>query len=716
MRVLHQTYTGRLVSILMVWAVLAVGTVGLAQPEAPAEATAAVQPPPTDVLAQAVVATIEKGQWDQADALLTTVPDDPRLKELKAIIGQYRQVAQQRSQKQQEAYGKQYDTLEKLFTLYEASDPNTSEADIFSQAYDTWVEGTEAQQQTLLKHATFQKVLDAAYQKGARAYEQGRFQEAKDNVKWVVWFEEHNDTYNSLDEKLVRVDTVTEFLKKDPCDETIERYARVEIDTIGKVFSVLNAHYVKPLDSRALATAMVDQAAVLGDVLKSQPKGLLYSADPNACDAWTAGIAKLAEDLKKPSDETFDMKAFFGVQDMIVMTNKQTLGLPEGVVLAMTTESALAVLDSYTKVIWPEGVREFDKQITGQFGGVGFRISKDGDAIRVTSLIPGTPAAESSLKPDARITAIDGELAKDMSIDCAVRKISGLIGTSVTLTVTFPESDKQELVTLTRAKIVLPTVEGSQQASNGKTEGHWDYFLSADEKIGYLRLSNFTQDTVVQVKSTLEKLEAAGLAGLILDLRGNGGGLLTAATELTDMFIDEGVLLKSKGRDDKTSQWVARPDEVKRAYPVVILMNGGSASASEIVAGVLGHEGYKRALLVGDRSYGKGSVQEVIDLGGDAGKMKFTSAYYYLPNGETVPNRDLLAREGRDDWGIVPDVSVPLYAYESKQIREVNEARRTSGTDQKDGDQPSVTEQMIEADPQLATGLLVLKARMVLGQ
>ncbi|MBN2731564.1 MAG: hypothetical protein JXR26_03950, partial [Balneolaceae bacterium] len=223
-------------------------------------------------------------------------------------------------------------------------------------------------------------------------------------------------------------------------------------------------------------------------------------------------------------------------------------------------------------------------------------------------------------------------------------------------------------------------------------------------------------DTVVQVKSTLEKLEAAGLAGLILDLRGNGGGLLTAATELTDMFIDEGVLLKSKGRGDKTSQWVARPDEVERAYPVVILMNGGSASASEIVAGVLGHEGYKRALLVGDRSYGKGSVQEVIDLGGDAGKMKFTSAYYYLPNGETVPNRDLLAREGRDDWGIVPDVSVPLYAYESKQIREVNEARRTSGTDQKDGDKPSVTEQMIEADPQLATGLLVLKARMVLGQ
>ncbi|MHC4926874.1 MAG: S41 family peptidase [Planctomycetota bacterium] len=713
MRGLHQTYTGGLVNLLVVWTVLAGGAVGLAQPDTKAEGI--VQPPPNDVLARAIVSTIEKGKWDQAHAMLKNPPDDQRLGELKEIVAQYQAADKRRSEKQQKVYDKQYDKLTKLFDLYEVSDPNTSEVDVFSQAYDAWIEGTDAQQQSLKKHTTFQKALDAAYRKGTETYQGGDFTKAADHIRWVIWFEENNDAYNALDKKLERVNTITEFLKKDPCDETIERYARVKTETVAKVFAVLKANYVKAPGSRLMATAMVDQAAVLGDVLKSGPKGLLYTADPNACDAWTADIAKLSEDLKKTSAEPFDMLGLFAIQDMILVTNKQTLELPEGVILALTAESALAVLDSYTKVIWPDGVREFNKQITGQFGGVGFRISKDGDAIRVTSLIPGTPAAKSSLKPDARITAVDGELTKDMSITCAVRKISGLIGTSVTLTVTYPDSDKMELVTLTRAKIVLPTVEGSKQASNGKTEGKWDYFLSADEKIGYLHLSNFTKDTVSQVKGTLKKLEDAGLAGLILDLRGNGGGLLTAATELADMFIDKGVLLRSKGRSDRVSQWAATPDTVKRTYPVVILINGGSASASEIVAGVLGHQGYKRAVLVGDRSYGKGSVQEVIDLGPDAGKMKFTSAYYYLPNGKTVPNRDLLSREGRDDWGIVPDVSVPLYAFESKQMRKVNQARRDSEAEKKDEDKPSVTEQMIEADPQLATGLLVLKARMAVG-
>ena len=251
----------------------------------------------------------------------------------------------------------------------------------------------------------------------------------------------------------------------------------------------------------------------------------------------------------------------------------------------------------------------------------------------------------------------------------------------------------------------------------GQQEERWDYFLVEADKVGYLRLSTFTEGSINQVKTALQKLEAASVAGLILDLRGNGGGLLTAATAISDLFIDEGVLLTSKGRAEKTAQWLATKGDCRRSYPLVILINGGSASASEIVAGVLGHQGYHRAVLVGDRTFGKGSVQEVMSLGVGKGKLKFTAGHYYLPNGQPVGNRDSLKRQGRDDWGIAADVSVPLYAFEGRQIREAYR-RRGDDSDAADGDTEakSANELLLAADPQLATALLVLKARMAVGR
>ncbi len=672
-----------------------------------------------DAVLESVVSLIEKGQWDNAESLVNQQPDNIKdaLQPVQAIIQQYRQTQQRRQEKQQQVYAEKYQEYQLLFERFIAKDPNTTALQVFKQADEVWDDATEAQRAELTSQEAFQALLAETYQQGLRDFQDGNWKKARsESIKWLLNFARDNTEYKALDGQLDVIEDVRDLFKKDPCDDKIRRYVNVKPETTEQVFAVLQARYVKPINFYSLAQKAVRQCVVAADILNTDSDDILYKADAEQCKAWKTRLDELSADLKTKQADVFKLADFLGVQDILLAINSETLKLPDGVVLAMLTEAALAQLDDYTKVIWPAGVADFEKQITGRFGGVGFRVSKDDDIIRITSLIPNTPAARSTLKPEAQITAIDGELTKDLSLTCAVRRISGPIGTSVTLTVKYSESDKPQLVTLVRDKIVLPTVEGSQQADSGKTEGHWDYFLGKDDKIGYLRLSNFTAETVPQVKAALEKLQAADLAGLMLDLRGNGGGLLTAATELSDLFVNDGLLLESRGRNGQADRWQARKDTVNRNYPIVILIDDDSASASEIVAGVLGHEGYKRAVLVGDRSYGKGSVQEVIGVGAESGRLKFTSAYYYLPNGKAVPNRDLLKRQGRTDWGIVPDVSVPLFDFEQKQIRESNKARRAGSTNASNTEQPSASEQMIAADSQLATALLVLKARMTISR
>ena len=307
-----------------------------------------------------------------------------------------------------------------------------------------------------------------------------------------------------------------------------------------------------------------------------------------------------------------------------------------------------------------------------------------------------------------------------MTTDCAVKRISGPVGTSVSLTVRPVGADKNEVVTVTRQKIVLPTVEGAQRAENNNTHGHWDYFLDAKDRIGYLQLNGFTEKTAQQARQVLENLEQQQLGGLIVDMRGNGGGLLNEATSFANLFIDDGALLSSRGRGDVESVWKAKPNAVRRDYPMVILIDEGSASASEIVAGAAAVRKPDQVTLIGQRTYGKGSVQEVTDLGPAGGRLKFTSAYYYLPDGRAVPNRFKLQADNRTDWGIAPTIELPLYAYEQARIRQIQLERRKqlmakqSPLDAAAEDE-SLTQQMLMADAQLSAAVVVLKARIMAG-
>ncbi len=663
-----------------------------------------------------VVSLIQRGQWDAADALLQKQTDDvkKKQKDLLEILQQYRQLRKSRREKQQELYSVRNERLEMLIEKFSANDPNVIEQDLLNQLNNVWKDATDAQKEELAGRQSVQRLMDTALQSAEKYYSRGDWKKSySTGVRWLMTFEPENPVYQEMDEKYREAVTVDAMLKKSPCDDFNDRYARIERQSVRQVFDILQTRYAKPIVFHQMAQKMLTRCIVLGDILKTAPTDVAIEADPNDIERWVARTDRLSGEFGKKDTSELARQDFEDLLDALIVQNKDTLKLPEGLMLSMLTHVALAELDPYTAVVWPSEVKNFDKAMTGQFGGVGIQINKVKEGLKVVSLLPDTPAIKAGLRADALILEVDGESTKKMNMQCAIKNISGPIGTSVILTVRYPDSKKTELVTVVRGKIVVPVVEGSSQADNGKTQGHWDYFLDEKGQVGYLRLKNFTGRTVSQVKAALKTMESEGLAGLILDVRGNGGGLLDAAVNLSDLFISNGLLLKSKGRDNLSNQWAAKEDSPKRLYPIVVLIDNASASASEIVAGILGCDAYQRAVLIGQQTYGKGSVQEVVELGAGKGKLKFTSAYYYLPDGEPVKNRDVLKRNGRNDWGIMPDILIPLYDFERRQIRKVN-AKRTkisnTASQEQVLEETSIRDQMLSADPQLKVALLVLKA------
>jgi carboxyl-terminal processing protease len=309
--------------------------------------------------------------------------------------------------------------------------------------------------------------------------------------------------------------------------------------------------------------------------------------------------------------------------------------------------------------------------------------------------------------------AVDGIATKDVSTGCVLKKITGPENTKVTLTIKSSDQDNTRDITLGRARITVPSVHGWQRSKTGK----WQYMIDPADKIGYVRISSFDSRTAYDFETVLCQIERKGLKGLILDLRSNPGGLLNAAAEIADKFISRGLILRTQPRFGMSTYISAHKEGTHAACPIVVLINPSTASASEILAGVLQDKKYKSAVLVGERSYGKGSVQSIISYCSDGAQLKYTMAYYHLPSGQRVKSRYLTEMAGRTDWGIVPDVSVELRSNELLEIAKIRKANEYLPTIQKktarSGMKRYSNRETIEADPQLATGLLVLKSKMV---
>jgi carboxyl-terminal processing protease len=285
-------------------------------------------------------------------------------------------------------------------------------------------------------------------------------------------------------------------------------------------------------------------------------------------------------------------------------------------------------LDPHSSLLPPDAFEDLQIDTKGKFTGIGIHITMQNGFVTVISPIEDTPAYKAGIEAGDRIIKVDGHLTRDLRE--AVRMMRGPRGSKVMVTIMREGNKKPIDFEITRDEIPIQSVKS----------------LVLKPGYGYLRISNFTGTTTQDFEKALEKLESGGpLKGLVLDLRNNGGGLLNQAISISDEFLDSGQIVSMKGRDKKNSKvFNATPSGVKRTYPIVVLINGGTASASEIVAGAL--QDQKRAVVLGTTSFGKGSVQTVENLRDGSG-LKLTIARYYTPNGRSIQAK-----------GIEPDITL----------------------------------------------------------
>lgn len=292
----------------------------------------------------------------------------------------------------------------------------------------------------------------------------------------------------------------------------------------------------------------------------------------------------------------------------------------------------LASLDPHSSYLNPKNYSGMKIQTRGKFGGLGIEVTMEGGLVKVVTPIDDTPAAAAGVKAGDYITHIDGEPVLGLTLSEAVERMRGLVDTDIALTMRRKDVKEPIELTITRAIITVQSVRGRIE----------------DDDLIYVRVSSFTEQTDSGIRKTIENLtaEAGGdVKGLIIDLRNNPGGLLDQAIAVSDAFLTKGEIVSTRGRDVRNSQrYNATPDDIVDGKPIVVLINGGSASASEIVAGAL--QDHRRAVILGTQSFGKGSVQTIVPLQG-SGAMRMTTARYYTPSGTSIQAK-----------GITPDIEV----------------------------------------------------------
>ncbi len=378
----------------------------------------------------------------------------------------------------------------------------------------------------------------------------------------------------------------------------------------------------------------------------------------------------------------------------------------------------LSGLDEHSTYIGRDEFSRFREMLDQEFGGIGIMVEADPETGLLTVLSPlvGTPAHRAGMRSGDVIVAIDGHNAEGMKLDEAVTLMRGKKGTPIHLTVRHRGKTDTVPFALVREIIPVESVLGDTR----RADGSWNYYLPEDPRIGYIRLTSFGEHTAENLKEALQ-FDGHPVQALVLDIRDNGGGLLTAAVEICDMFLDGGPIVSTRGRggvlrDAKSAQ---PGSELDPAIPVVVLVNHHSASASEIVASCLQDDG--RAAIVGQRTWGKGTVQVIVGLEGGRSALKITTASYWRPSGKNI-NRSRDAGPD-DEWGVQPDegLEVILTDEEAAQLARYRLRRdlppesylpggvedSSSGTEAPSPDQPPTT-----VDPQLRRAVEYLQQKL----
>ena len=343
--------------------------------------------------------------------------------------------------------------------------------------------------------------------------------------------------------------------------------------------------------------------------------------------------------------ETYRQLAIFG--DIFERVRAQYVTPPEEKALVESAiNGMLTSLDPHSSYLNPDAAKDMRVQTKGEFGGLGIEVTMENELVKVITPIDDTPAAKAGVLAGDYISAIDGEEVRGLTLNDAVEKMRGLVNTPIELTILREGADKPIKVTVIRDIIKVKAVK-----------------FRVENDVGYMKITSFTEKTFDDLQTAIDSIKgqvpADKLKGYVLDLRLNPGGLLDQAVSVSDTFLDRGEIVSTRGRDPKDiTRFDSRPGDMIDGKPLIVLVNGGSASASEIVAGAL--QDHRRAAVLGSQSFGKGSVQTIIPLA-ENGALRLTTALYYTPSGKSIQGK-----------GITPDIKVDQPLPEELQGRDVS--------------------------------------------
>ncbi|MCY2929128.1 MAG: S41 family peptidase [Planctomycetota bacterium] len=470
--------------------------------------------------------------------------------------------------------------------------------------------------------------------------------------------------------------------------------ANIDADMVKTAIGRLKDHYVIAVDFEKVTRGALEALRILAETpqaSKSFPK------------------LRIKQVASRRGADDADLELSLALNAMI-QTSEQTVEIPTEVIVMEFTDGALGELDKFSAMIWPYDVQDFVKGTMGHFCGVGVQISKEqGEPLKVVTPLADTPGFTAGLKPGDLILAVDGDgkgfqNTQKLSIDKCVRMITGPENTPVVLRISRPGVSRPFDVKVMRKEIQIRTVKGWRCLP----DGGWDYLIDPAAKIGYVRLSQFTKTTGDDLHKVLEDLHAAGVSSLVLDLRGNPGGLLNIATDVVDEFISRGTIVSTRGRQVAKSAVRAKGDGTFLDGDLIVLVNQYSASAAEIVSGAL--QDNHRCIVLGKRSYGKGSVQNVIPIQGHDAFLKLTTAHYYVGPSEILLHRT----ETSKTWGVEPDVEVDLTPDQARRWVEMRH-RSDILQDVEQAVMKRELDKQFDTDVQLNTAVLLLQLNKLAG-
>jgi len=508
--------------------------------------------------------------------------------------------------------------------------------------------------------------LKDALQRGYELEAQQRWGEALVHYEEAVReFPDRRDLWERLTRARSHYDLARRYEDQSYLHSLTSLSETVALDVYDEILDKIESHYVQPPDWQELAVCGIATLDIaLADATFRQQNSL--HASEETVKAFQQNIHRRMEvTVVRTRQQARE------VASNVARAASQQLGLRPVATIMEFTCGAMCSLDQYSSFLTNSQLEDVFNQIEGNFVGLGIELRAQQNALEIVSVIGGSPAEQAGIKAGDRIVEVDGMATKEISTDEAADLLKGTEGSSTELLLLDPQ-DRSRRVRLVRRRVEVPSIENA-------------HILDAERGIGYMKLASFQKTTSRDVDAALWKLHREGMQSLVIDLRGNPGGLLTAAVEVADKFVTSGNIVSTRGRNSHEDFDYRAHSLGTWRVPLLVLIDGDTASASEIFAGAI-HD-HRRGTVVGQRSYGKGSVQGIFTLNTADLGVRLTTAKFYSPSGQAISNRgvspDLIVQATRrptaggpstvsDDNDVVIQAAVD---YVRKQMQNPQEAR-----------------------------------------